>query len=140
MAHLPNGLVRQDFSQTVDTTEDKTLGVAVLDFNKDGWIDLTTGNDTENDMLYVNQGDGTFKELGLQSGIAVNQNGLARAGMGLDTGIVDSTGNVSIFVGNFSDETVSVFRYAGNGQFWIGPRYHALVSQALRRSRSGLFW
>ena len=105
------------FLAGVDTTEDKTLGVAVFDFNKDGWIDVTTGNDTENDMLFVNQGDGTFKEQGLQAGIAVNQNGLARAGMGLDTGVVDSTGQVSIFVGNFSDETVSVFRYTGNNQF-----------------------
>ena len=105
------------FLTGVDTTKDKTLGVAALDFNKDGWIDVTTGNDTENDMLFVNQGDGTFKEMGLESGIAVSKNGIARAGMGLDTGVVDSTGNVSIFVGNFSDETVSVFRYIGNGQF-----------------------
>ena len=106
------------FLAGVDTTLDKTLGVAVLDFNKDGWMDLTTGNDTENDMLYINQGDGTFKEAGLQSGVAVSKNGYARAGMGLDTGVVDSTGNVSIFVGNFSDETVSVFRYMGNNQFF----------------------
>lgn len=106
------------FLTGVDTTLDKTLGVAAFDFNKDGWLDLTTGNDTENDMLYVNQGDGTFKESGLQSGIAVSKNGYARAGMGLDTGIVDSTGNVSVFVGNFSDETVSVFRYMGNNQFF----------------------
>lgn len=106
------------FLAGVDTTLDKTLGVAVFDFNNDGWMDITTGNDTENDMLYVNQGDGTFKESGLQSGIAVSKNGYARAGMGLDTGVVDSTGNVSIFVGNFSDETVSVFRYMGNNQFF----------------------
>ena len=105
------------FLTGVDTTADKTLGLAALDFNKDGWIDLTTGNDTENDMLFENQGDGTFKEIGLQSGIAVSKNGVARAGMGLDTGVVDSTGKVSIFVGNFSDETVSVFRYLGNSQF-----------------------
>jgi len=106
------------FLAGVDTTLDKTLGVAVFDFNNDGWMDITTGNDTENDMLYVNQGDGTFKETGLQSGIAVSKNGYARAGMGLDTGVVDSTGSVSIFVGNFSDETVSVFRYMGNNQFF----------------------
>ena len=105
------------FLTGVDTTADKTLGVAALDFNKDGWMDVTTGNDTENDMLFENMGDGTFREIGLQSGIAVSKNGIARAGMGLDVGVVDSTGNVSIFVGNFSDETVSVFRYMGNGQF-----------------------
>ena len=105
------------FLTDVDTTLDKTLGVAIFDFNKDGWPDVAMGNDTENDMLFVNQGDGLFREMGLQSGIAVSQHGSARAGMGIDTGVVDSTGFVSIFVGNFSDETVSVFRYSGHGQF-----------------------
>ena len=112
-----NASGKAGFWTDVDTTLDKTLGVAVFDFNKDGWPDITTGNDTENDMLFMNNGDGTFKEMGLVSGIAVSQHGNSRAGMGLDTGVVDSTGNVSIFVGNFSDETLSVFRYAGNGQF-----------------------
>ncbi|MEZ4700007.1 MAG: CRTAC1 family protein [Rhodothermales bacterium] len=105
------------FLAGVDTTLDKTLGVAVLDFNEDGWPDITTGNDTENDFLYVNQGDGTFRESGLQSGVAVSQHGTPRAGMGVDAGVVDSSGNVTIFVGNFSEESVSVFRYQGNEQF-----------------------
>lgn len=105
------------FWTAVDTTKDKTLGVTVFDFNEDGWPDITTGNDTENDMLFENKGDGTFREVGLQSGIAVSQHGFARAGMGIDAGVVDSSGLVSIFVGNFSEESVSVFRYSGNGQF-----------------------
>lgn len=105
------------FWTNVDTTRDKTLGIAVFDYNRDGWPDVTTGNDTENDMLFRNRGDGTFEEIGLQSGVAVSSHGAPRAGMGIDTGVVDSTGRVSIFVGNFSEETVSVFRYTGNDQF-----------------------
>ena len=100
-----------------DTTLDKTLGVAEWDYNNDGWPDLVLGNDTENDMLFENQGDGTFRERGLMSGIAVSQHGIARAGMGIDTGVVDSSGYASMFVGNFSDETLGVYRYTGNGQF-----------------------
>ena len=105
------------FLAGVDTTKDKTLGIAMLDYNLDGWIDITTGNDTENDMLYTNQGNGFFREEGLASGVAVSQHGRARAGMGVDAGVVDSSGAESIFVGNFSDESVSVFKYVGNGQF-----------------------
>ncbi|MEM8484664.1 MAG: CRTAC1 family protein [Bacteroidota bacterium] len=105
------------FLAGLDTLKDKTLGVAPIDFNKDGWIDVMVGNDTENDYLFENQQDGTFKEVGLQAGVAVSQHGRARAGMGLDTGVVDSTGYVSTFVGNFTEETVGVYRYSPYGQF-----------------------
>ncbi len=133
-----NQTAERGFWTGVDTTLDKTLGVAMFDFNEDGWIDITTGNDTENDMLFINNGDGTFSEAGLQSGIAVSQHGVARAGMGLDTGVVDSTGLVSIFVGNFSDETVSVFRYRGNGQFWDRAAISRLSMPSMRTLAFGL--
>ncbi len=105
------------FLDGVDTTLDKTLGVAVLDFNGDGWPDITTGNDTENNMLFMNRGDGTFQETALASGVAVSQHGVPTAGMGVDVGVVDSSGAITIFVGNFSEEPVSVFTYIGNRQF-----------------------
>ena len=105
------------FLDGVDTTLDKTLGVAVLDFNDDGWPDIATGNDTENNMLFMNRGDGTFVETALASGVAVSQHGVPTAGMGVDAGVVDSSGNVTIIVGNFSEEPVSVFTYIGNRQF-----------------------
>jgi hypothetical protein len=105
------------FWSGVDTTRDKTLGVAVLDFNEDGWPDLATGNDTENNHLFENLGDGTFRETGMPSGVAVSQHGVPTAGMGIDAGVIDSTGRVSIVVGNFSEESVSLFTYAGNRQF-----------------------
>ena len=95
----------------------KTLGVATLDFNKDGWPDLAVSNDTQADLLYENNGDGTFTEKGQLSGIAYDENGKARAGMGIDTGIVDETGRETIFVGNFSKEMIAVFHHIGNGLF-----------------------
>lgn len=95
----------------------KTLGVAELDFNRDGWPDLMVANDTQPDYLYENRGDGTFFEKGALSGVAYDENGKARAGMGVDAGVVDSTGQTSVFVGNFSSEMIGVYRHLHDGLF-----------------------
>ena len=95
----------------------KTLGVAEFDFNRDGWPDLVVANDTQRDELYVNNGDGTFTETGILSGVAFDENGRARSGMGIDTGVVDNTGEETVFVGNFAREMIGVYRHAGGGLF-----------------------
>ena len=95
----------------------KTLGAASLDYNGDGWSDLIVANDTQRDLLFENQRDGTFIEKGIVSGIAFDETGRARAGMGLDIGVVDETGKETVFVGHFSGEMVGVYRHAGNGIF-----------------------
>ena len=95
----------------------KSLGVVQIDYNDDGWPDLAVANDGERDLLYQNNGDGTFTEKGTELGMAYGENGEARAGMGIDAGIVDSSGHPSIFVGNFSNEMIGVYRYSGKGWF-----------------------
>ena len=89
----------------------KTLGAIALDVNQDGWPDLALANDTDPDQLYLNQGDGTFQEAGLVSGMALDERGRARAGMGIEAGIVDSSGYTSLFVGNFTNEMIAFYRY-----------------------------
>ena len=88
----------------------KGLGITELDYNNDGWPDLYVANDGQANFLFRNNQDGTFAEVGVESGVAFDQNGTTRAGMGVDAGVVDSTGQVSIFVGNFSEEMVGVWR------------------------------
>ena len=61
--------------------------------------------------------DGTFSEMGAKSGMAFSEHGEARAGMGIDAGVLDSTGNISVVVGNFSEEMVGVYTYVGNEAF-----------------------
>ncbi len=95
----------------------KTLGAAAADFNGDQWPDLVVANDRERNLLYENDGDGTFSENGRTSGIAYSQAGRARAGMGVDAADVSNTGETVIFVGNFSNEAIGVFRHAGGGLF-----------------------
>ncbi|MGH7491879.1 MAG: CRTAC1 family protein [bacterium] len=95
----------------------KSLGIAEMDFNYDGWSDLVIANDGERTLLYENNRDGTFTEKGTVAGIAYSEFGEARAGMGIDAGVTDTTGRVSVFIGNFSGEMDGVYRYNENGWF-----------------------
>ncbi|MCY4158963.1 MAG: CRTAC1 family protein [Bacteroidetes bacterium] len=108
----------------------KTLAAASIDFNRDGSPDLIVANDTQRDLLFENQQDGTFIEKGIPSGIAFDERGRARAGMGVDVGVVDQTGEETIFIGHFSGEMVGVYQHSGNGTF----RERAAVSQIGRSS------
>lgn len=117
----------------------KTLGVAELDFNRDGWPDLVVANDTERDLLFENNGDGTFTENGVLSGIAFDSQGRATGGMGVDVGVVDDTGHESIFIGNFSNEMIGVYRHEGNGRFLDRAAVSKIGRPSLRRVTFGLF-
>ena len=112
----------------------KSLGVVQIDFNNDNWPDLAIANDGERDLLYQNNGNGTFIEKGTILGMAYGENGEARAGMGIDAGIVDSSGQTSIFVGNFSAEMIGVYNYSEEG--WFNDR--SAVSRIGRASYSSL--
>lgn len=101
----------------IDPVKGKSLGVALLDLNEDGWLDFAVANDTDPDFLYRNEGDGTFEEIGLLAGFALDERGRARAGMGIDVGITDDSGEETIFVGNFSNEMVGVYRDLGGGSY-----------------------
>jgi hypothetical protein len=93
------------------------LGCAWADFDGDGDQDLFVANDTQANYLYLNQGNGAFKEAGLLSGAALDVNGKARAGMGIAVGDYDRDGRLDIGVTNFSDESYALFHNDGGGQF-----------------------
>jgi len=97
--------------------EGKSLGVAVWDFNDDGKLDIAVANDTQPNFLYYNLGDGTFEDRGLSAGIAYDENGKTRAGMGIDIADYANDGSSAIVIGNFSREPVSVFRQEGDSFF-----------------------
>ncbi|MCH7677151.1 CRTAC1 family protein [candidate division KSB1 bacterium] len=87
----------------------KSLGVAIADFNSDGWPDIVVTNDTHPNFLYLNQGNGTFTDIALRAGMAYDEFGRARAGMGLDVADIKNDGNLSIAIGNFSREPISLY-------------------------------
>ncbi|HEV3038910.1 MAG TPA: CRTAC1 family protein [Candidatus Angelobacter sp.] len=95
----------------------KGLGVAVLDYNGDGWPDLLIANDTQPNKLYLNNRNGTFTESAIPAGIAFSEDGVARAGMGVDAADYDRSGRPSIIISNFSNQMMSLYHNEGNGLF-----------------------
>ena len=96
----------------------KSLGVAVIDFNNDGWPDLFVANDTQPNKLYRgNLQNGTFKEEGLIAGVAFGEDGVARGAMGVDAADYDHSGRQHLVVGNFANQMVALYHNEGNGLF-----------------------
>jgi enediyne biosynthesis protein E4 len=95
----------------------KSLGVSLLDYDGDGWMDLFVANDTQPNKLYRNKGDGTFADEGLAAGVAVNDAGNPRAGMGVDAADYDGSGRPSLVIGNFSNEMIALYHNEGTGLF-----------------------
>lgn len=109
----------QDVSHRAGVAEPagKALGVAVLDFNMDGWPDLFVANDTQPNKLYRNNKDGRFVEEGLEAGVAFSEEGMARGAMGVDAADYDRSGRPHLLVGNFTNEMLALYHNEGSGVF-----------------------
>ena len=95
----------------------KSLGIAILDYNNDGWPDILIANDTQPNKLYLNKKNGTFEERAISAGIAFSEDGIARAGMGVDAADYDRSGHASLIITNFSNQMLSLYHNEGNGLF-----------------------
>ena len=101
----------------------KGMGIGVADFNRDGWMDLFIAGDTEPNLLYVNNRDGTFQEQGLLSGVAYNDTGSTVSAMGTDAKDFDNDGWVDIFYNNLMGQTWALFRNQRGRSFrYVSPR------------------
>jgi hypothetical protein len=98
-------------------TVGKAMGVAVADYNEDGWPDLAVANDTRPNFLFLNQEGKRFSEQGVEAGIAVPESGKSRAGMGIDAGDWENSGHFGLVIGNFSGEALSLFSNEGRAFF-----------------------
>jgi hypothetical protein len=95
----------------------KALGVAMIDDDQDGWIDLVVANDTQPNKLYRNLRNGRFRDVGLAAGVALSQDGAARAGMGIDVGDFAGGGRPGIAITNFDNEMIGLYRAQGPALF-----------------------
>jgi len=93
----------------------KSLGVAMLDYDRDGWIDLLVANDTEPNKLYRNQRNGTFQDIAVKAGVAFSEDGKARAGMGVDVADYDNSGIAGLAITNFDNEMIGFYRGTRSG-------------------------
>jgi hypothetical protein len=98
-------------------TSSKSLGVAMLDDDRDGWPDLFVANDTQPNKLYRNLRNGRFREVALGAGLALSPEGKARAGMGVDVGDFDGSGRPGLAVTNFDNEMIGLYRATGPGVY-----------------------
>ena len=127
---LPTGSVQLFHNNGDGTFADvsKTSGVAgasgsypmtavAADYDNDGWPDIYVACDSTPSWLFRNQHDGTFREEALERGVALSEDGLEQAGMGVGVGDIDLDGNLDIFKTNFADDTNILYRNDGKGYF-----------------------
>ena len=88
----------------------KALGVALIDHDQDGWPDIFVANDTQPNKLYRNRRNGTFRDVALEAGVALSEDGKARAGMGVDAADFDNSGRVGLAITNFEGEMIGLYR------------------------------
>jgi hypothetical protein len=96
----------------------KALGVATHDFDGDGRIDFLVANDTAPNNLYRNKGDGTFEDVGVPAGVAVDDSGRSRGAMGVAWGDVKNGKGTALAIGNFSNELKSLY-WTDNGEVFL---------------------
>ena len=102
-------------SSGIFDSSSKSLGVSLLDYDRDGWPDLLVANDTQPNKLYRNQRNGTFKDAAVEAGLAFSNEGKARAGMGVDVADFENSGMPGVAITNFDNEMTGLYRLGGKG-------------------------
>jgi hypothetical protein len=115
-----------------DTTS-KSLGVALVDYDRDGWPDVFVANDTQPNKLYHNLRNGTFEDVAVRAGVAFSEDGKARAGMGVDVADYDNSGTAGIVITNFDNEMMALYRN-GRGGAYTDVSVKSGIGQASRNS------
>ena len=118
----------------------KSLGIALLDLDNDGWLSLFVTNDTQPNKLWKNNRNGTFTDQGFAAGVAYNDAGKARAGMGTDAADYDGSGRQSIAIGNFTNESLSLYQNQGGGLFLDQAIPSGIAEPSSRVLTFGLFF
>ena len=118
----------------------KGMGIGIADFNDDGWTDVFVDNDTEPNFLYMNQHDGTFREVGLLYGVAYNETGATVSAMGCDVKDYDNDGWVDVFYNNLAGQIWALFKNQRGKWFqYVSPATKILLMSGSRAGWSNGF-
>ncbi len=139
--NLRNGSF-EDVSESsgINRSYGPALGVVCADFNGDGRQDIYVANDTAANLLWLNQGDGTFREAALEAGVAYSMDGRPKAGMGVTTGDVENNGGRVLLVTNLTREGVTVFRGDSKGEFEDATAQFGLLQATFGYTGFGTQW
>ena len=124
----------------IDRAYGSGLGVAALDFDGDDRLDIYVANDGNENQLWRNLGNGTFEDVALFAGVALNGDGAAEAGMGIATDDFDRDGDPDIFVTHLRDETNTLYENQGNGLFEDATFPRGLGYPSLAATAFGVQW
>ncbi len=116
------------------------LGVICADLNGNGWIDIYVANDGAANLLWLNQGDGTFREDALLSGVAYSGDGIPQAGMGVTAADILEDGQVDLLVTNLTREGSVLYRNDGRGRFHDATREFGLLDPTFLVTGFGVEW
>jgi predicted nucleotidyltransferase len=116
------------------------FGVVAADYNLDGWIDVYVANDGDPNQLWINNGDGTFRNEALWAGAAINSEGSAEASMGVDADDFDEDGDDDIFITHIMEETNTLYVNDGTGLFEDRTGATGLASISLGKTGFGTGW
>ncbi|MEW4487764.1 CRTAC1 family protein [Thalassoglobus sp. JC818] len=119
----------------------KSLGVTFDDFDSDGWLDIIVANDTVQNLLFRNNQDGTFREVGAISGVAFDMNGMARGAMGIDSAPFRNNDSIGIAIGNFSNEMTALYVSSGQSMQFVDEAIASGLGPSTRLSLTfGVFF
>jgi len=104
-------------SGIANATESYGMTVVAADFDEDGWPDILVACDSTPSLLFMNNHDGTFREEGVVRGIALSDDGMEQAGMGVGIGDYDLSGHLDLFKTHFMGDTCGIYRNDGKGNF-----------------------
>jgi hypothetical protein len=110
----------------------KSLGVSPVDLENDGWIDLVVANDTVQNFVFHNNGNGTFTEIGGKSGLAYDPYGSTRGAMGIDTGRIQNDDTLGISIGNFANEMTALYVAQADPLFFTDQALETGIGNASR--------
>jgi enediyne biosynthesis protein E4 len=116
------------------------LGVSTADFDDDGWMDVYVANDGQPNQLWINQGDGTFRDRAFVAGVAVSGAGVAEASMGVDAGDYDNDGDEDLFITNWLSQMHTLYANRGDGLFEDRKAASGLGPPTLSKTAFGAAW
>jgi tetratricopeptide (TPR) repeat protein len=128
--NLGNGRFRAVTAQAgMEAPGARVLGITIVDYNQDHWPDVLVANDLTPSLFFANHGDGTFREIGVQTGLVMDEGGIAFAGMGIDTAYINNDAQLCVAIGNFTGQPTTL-----HCQMRTGNTYQpeVFVEQSLR--------